>query len=137
MRIQRLAVVCSLSTACAAARGHSALPLPSARAVGAFAAKLALAGRSTYTGALHLEATTRDSLRGSLHLTSPLNVDAVVSGMIRRDSLILAGSYTAANGCAGELRASLAMPTDRAGDGPFQLADKCAGTLNGVMTVTR
>ena len=86
---------------------------------------------------LQLEASTRDSLRGFLHLTSPLNVDAVVSGVVRRDSLILLGSYTAANGCAGELRASLSMPTDRAGDGPFQLADKCAGTLNGVMTVTR
>ena len=137
MRLQLLVVAFVLPTACSAIRGHSTATPPSARAVGAFAAKLALTGRSTYTGALHLEATTRDSLRGSLHLTSPVNVDAVVSGVVRRDSLMLTGSYTAANGCAGELRASLAMPTDHAGDGPFQLADKCAGTLSGIMTVTR
>jgi hypothetical protein len=137
MRPQLLVVVCVLPIGCSAVRGHTTVTPPSARAVGAFAAKLALTGRSTYTGALQLQAATRDSLRGSLHLTSPLNVDAVVSGVVRRDSLILVGSYTAANGCAGELRASLSMPTDHAGDGPFQLADKCAGTLTGIMTVTR
>lgn len=137
MRPKLLAAAYVLSAACTAVRGHSTATPPSARAVGTFAAKLALTGRSTYTGALELKATTGDSLRGSLRLTSPLNVDAVVSAVFRRDSLILAGSYTAANGCAGELRASLAMPTDHAGDGPFQLADKCAGTLNGTMSVTR
>ena len=137
MRLHLLVVVSVLSTACSAIRGHSTATPPAARAVGAFSAKLALTGRSTYTGALQLEATTRDSLRGSRHLTSPVNVDAVVSGVVRRDSLMLTGSYTAVNGCAGELRASLAMPTDHAGEGPFQLADKCAGTLSGIMTVTR
>jgi hypothetical protein len=102
-----------------------------------FGAQLALTGRSTYVGALQLSATTADSVRGSLHLTSPVAVDAVLSGVVRRDSLILGGSYTGANGCAGDMRASLAMPTDRGATGPFQLADKCAGALSGTMTVSR
>jgi hypothetical protein len=66
-----------------------------------------------------------------------LNVDAVLSGVVRSDSLILTGTYTAANGCTGGVRASLFMPTDRTAEGTVQLADKCAGTLNGTMTVTR
>ena len=129
--------VCVMLAACSSIRGNPPEAPASERAVGAFSAKLALTGRSTYTGAMQLTATTRDSVRGSLHLTSPVTVDAVVSGMVRRDSLILIGSYTAGNGCAGDLKASLSMPTDRAADGAIQLADKCAGALNGVMTVTR
>ena len=136
MRPWRAVPICLLLAACSGFRGPAAAPA-SARAVGAFSAKLALTGRSTYTGSLQLTASTRDSVRGSLHLTSPVTVDAVVSGMVRRDSLVLIGSYTAANGCTGDLRAALAMPTDKAAEGPMQLADKCAGTLNGVMTVTR
>src|SRR5436190_10843406 len=137
MHFRRIVPICLLLAACLSIRGNQPDAPASARAVGAFSAKLALAGRSTYTGALQLAATTRDSVRGSLRLTSPLNVDAVLSGMVRRDSLILIGSYTAGNGCAGDLKASLSMPTDRAADGPIQLADKCAGVLNGIMTVTR
>ena len=116
--------VCVLLAACSSIRGNPPEAPASERAVGAFSAKLALTGRSTYTGANRVTGCSRELHRGSLHLTSPVTVDAVVSGMVRRDSLILIGSYTAGNGCAGDLKASLSMPTDRAADGPIQLTDK-------------
>ena len=100
MYFWRAVPCCVLLAACSAVRGHPPEAPASARAVGAFSAKLALTGRSTYTGAMQLTATTRDSIRGSLHLTSPVTVDAVVSGVVRRDSLILIGSYTAGKAAA-------------------------------------
>jgi len=126
-----------MSGSCASTATRASGPPPSSRAIGSFAARIALTGRSTYAGSLDLSASSRDSVRGSLRLTSPIAVDAAVSGIVRHDSLLLSGSYHGSNGCMGDLRAALDMPTDRAATGPFELADKCAGTLTGTMTVTR
>ena len=137
MPIARVFIALVLSGACASTSKRTAAPAPSSRASGSFAASLALTGRSTYAGVLTLTSSSPDSVRGSLRLTSPITVDVTLSGLMRGDSLLLSGGYSGSNGCAGDLKASLVMPTDRGATGPFQLSDKCAGALSGVMTVSR
>jgi hypothetical protein len=137
MPLHRVLIALLLSGACASMSRRAAAPAPSSRATGSYAASLALTGRSTYTGVLTLTSSSSDSVRGSLRLTSPITVDVTLSGLVRGDSLLLGGGYSGSNDCAGDLKASLVMPTDRSAAGPFQLADKCAGALSGVMTVSR
>ena len=126
-------VACSRSPATA-----SATPAPAManRVAGTYVASLALTGRSTYTGTIELTTTTGDSLRGTLVLTSPVRVDAPVAGAVRGDSLHLAGTYSAANGCTGTISLAIslaAMPHT----GPSQLVDRCVGTIPATFTARR
>jgi hypothetical protein len=111
-------------------------PASSVRVAGTYVVSLALVGRSTYTGTLEVTPVAGDSVRGTLALTSPVRVDAPVTGSVRGDSLRLSGPYSAANGCTGtvSLAVSLAaMPHA----GPSKLMDKCVGELTATFTARR
>ena len=130
-----LLVACTRSPAT-----RSSTPAPARastnRVAGTYVASLALTGRSTYTGTIELTPTTGDSLRGTLVLTSPVRVDAPVAGAVRGDSLHLAGTYSAANGCTGTISLAIslaAMPHT----GPSQLVDRCVGTIPATFTARR
>jgi hypothetical protein len=131
----RLIALLILMTDCMPFRSSG--PAPAARVAGAYSARVAVTGRSTYTGSIEITAVNGDSVRGVMKLTSPISVDVILRGRATSDSLVLVGGYTGSNGCSGDFRSSLLMPTATSGTGPFQLADKCAGTLSGIMTVSR
>ena len=121
-----------VSSACVSLR-----PDPPPRLAGSYSAKLAVTGRSTYTGSFTGEWVS-DSLRGALKLTSPLTVDVAVRGGQSGDTLRLRGSYAASNGCTGTFEAAVGVARDLGGGrGPFTLADRCAGALTGIMELTR
>jgi hypothetical protein len=124
--------------ACTGSRATtSATAAPAAaRVTGTYIASLALTGRSTYTGTIELAPTARDSVRGTMVLTSPVRVDAPVAGVVRGDSLHLAGTYSAANGCTGTISLSFslaAMPHT----GPSKLVDRCVGPIDATFTARR
>jgi hypothetical protein len=103
---------------------------------GTYIASLALAGRSTYTGTIELTPGARDSVRGTMVLTSPVRVDAPVTGVVRGDSLHLAGNYSAGNGCTGTISLAIslaAMPHT----GPSRLVDKCVGPIDATFSARR
>jgi hypothetical protein len=105
---------------------------------GSYAARLAVTGRSTYSGTLSITPAGGDSVRGMLRLLAPLSVDMPVVGAFRGDSLQLQGTYTVSNGCTGTMEGSVAVTNGGAGgQGPFTLTDKCVGTLTGTMELTR
>jgi hypothetical protein len=116
---------------CATLRGSS-----HPRLGGTYAARLAVTGRSTYTGSLTAE-WVGDSLRGGLKLTAPLTVDMALRGAQSGDTLRIRGTYSASNGCTGTFEAAVASATDVAGRGPFTLNDRCAGLLPGVLELRR
>ena len=138
VRIAVTAAVLSL-TACTrspATTSATSAPAPATRVSGTYVASLALTGRSTYTGTIELTATVGDSVRGTIVLTSPVRVDAPVAGVVRGDSLRLAGTYSAANGCTGTISLAIslaAMPYT----GPSQLVDRCVGTIPATFTARR
>ena len=112
----------------------TAAPRPSV--AGTYIASLAVAGKGTYTGTIELTPVGRDSVRGTVVFTSPIRVDAPVAGALRGDSLRLAGSYSAANGCTGTIAFALslaAMPHT----GPSRLVDKCVGEMTATFTAQR
>lgn len=135
LRATRCRVFCLIAfTACATLGQARQNP----RVSGSYAARLQVAGRSTYTGTFAVETWSNDSLRGSLRLVAPLAVDVVVAGRQTRDTLRLHGTYSAANGCTGTIDAPLVVAPDLAtATGPFTLGDKCAGTLTGTMELRR
>ena len=108
------------------------------RLAGSYSARLIVTGRSTYTGTFTVGRWSADSVVGALTLVSPITVDVAIRGAQTRDSLRLAGSYSAANGCTGTIDSPLVMTRDHDGaTGPFTLADKCAGALHGTMELSR
>jgi len=116
----------------------SATPAPAAppRVSGTYLVSLALSGRSTYTGTVEVTPFAGDSVRGTLALTSPVRVDAPVTGAIRDDSLRLTGPYSAENGCTGTISLAIslaAMPHT----GPSRLVDKCVGEIPATFTARR
>lgn len=132
MRPSSLLCLLFVTAACVSARRD-----PPARFAGSYTAKLAVTGRSTYTGSFTGEWVS-DSLRGSLKLTSPITVDVALRGGQSGDTLRLRGSYSAANGCTGTVEAAVGVARDLSvARGPFTLADRCAGSLNGTMELTR
>jgi hypothetical protein len=127
----RVLVVLLIAAGCATLRGSTP-----PRLGGSYAARLAVTGKSIYTGTL--SATwAGDSATGTLTLTSPLNVDMPFRGTQTGDTLRLRGSYSAANGCTGTFEAAIAAGADVAARGPFLLNDRCAGALPGVMELRR
>jgi len=108
------------------------------RLLGAYAARLAITGRSTYTGTLTIARWSGDSAFGTLKLVAPLAVEVAARGRQRSDTLYLLGTYSAANGCIGTMDASLAVG-DGAGRaaGLVTLEDKCVGALRGSMEISR
>ena len=137
MRAQTLALATALLTA-ACARGSTANSTAATpRTVsGTYIASLALTGRSTYTGTIELTPTARDSVRGTMVLTSPVRVDAPVAGVVRGDSLHLAGTYSAANGCTGTISLSFSLAT-MPHTGPSKLVDRCVGPIDATFTARR
>jgi hypothetical protein len=138
MRALTLVLATSFVAAAACSTGATTTSTAATpRAVsGTYVASLALTGRSTYTGTIELTSAARDSVRGTMVLTSPVRVDAPVSGVIRGDSLHLTGTYSAANGCAGTISLAIslaAMPHT----GPSQLVDRCVGTIPATFTARR
>ena len=141
MRASVIAVASTVLTIAACSKQPattSATPAPaaSARLAGTYVVSLALSGRSTYTGTLEITPVAGDSVRGTLALTSPVRVDAPVTGAVRADSLRLNGPYSAANGCSGTISLAIslaAMPHT----GPSRLVDKCVGELNATFTARR
>ena len=103
---------------------------------GTYVASLALAGRSTYTGTIELTPAARDSVRGTMVLTSPVRVDAPVAGVVRGDSLHLAGTYSAANGCTGTISLVFSLATMPYA-GPSRLIDKCVGPIDATFSARR
>ena len=129
-------VACARSSPSTSATPAPAAPAASTREAGTYVASLALTGRSTYTGTLEITPVAGDSVRGTITLTSPVRVDAPVAGAVRGDSLRLAGSYSAANGCTGTIAVAIslvAMPHT----GPARLVDKCVGELPATFTARR
>ena len=137
MRALTIVLATALFAAACSSRSTTTSNAATPRAIsGSYVASLALAGRSTYTGSIELTPTARDSVRGTLVFTSPIRVDAPVAGVVRGDSLHLAGTYAAGNGCTGTISLSIslaAMPHV----GPSQLVDRCVGTLNATFTARR
>ena len=141
MRTFVLAVTTTTLTLAACARqpattAATPAPAPSASASGTYLVSLALTGRSTYTGTLEIIPLAGDSVRGTLVLTSPVRVDAPVTGSVRGDSLRLNGPYSAANGCTGTISLAVslaAMPHT----GPSRLVDKCVGEIPATFTARR
>lgn len=130
----QVAVALGLLAACATfgrSNNHAGLS-------GTYAARLTVAGRSTYTGTLIVERSTADSLFGALRLTSPITVEMPFRGGRVRDTLRLHGDYSAANGCTGTMDSPLVVaPGGDGASGQFTLADKCAGALRGTMELSR
>jgi hypothetical protein len=135
MRTLAVTTIAIILAACGRTAGSPA-PVPSRSVAGTYVASLAIVGRSTYTGTLELASVAGDSVRGTLALTSPVRVDAPVTGSVRGDSLRLSGPYTAGNGCSGTVSLAIsiaAMPHT----GPSRLVDKCVGELNATFKATR
>ena len=131
MRLASLVLSGALLTAIACRGAAPAVtPAPSSW-VGAHNAELALAGRSTYRGTLELRAAG-DSLAGTMRLVTPISVEATVGGRAVGDSLRIAGTYTAGNGCSGTMRGTVALATRT---GPAELQDRCAGRLVATLTL--
>lgn len=108
----------------------------SARVAGTYLVSLALSGRSTYTGTLEVTPVAGDSVRGTLALTSPVRVDAPVTGAVRGDSLRLSGPYSAANGCTGTISFAISLVATPH-TGPSRLVDKCVGEIPATLTARR
>ena len=137
MRIPRASLLCwtvALVTGCATV-GHRG---DGPRLAGTYAVRLAITGRSTYTGTLTITRWAGDSAFGALRLVAPLAVEVAVHGVQSADTLRLRGSYSAANGCTGTLDAPLIVTggAQRA-TGPATLEDKCVGALRGTMELSR
>ena len=138
MRTTATAIVATglcLLAACAKPPSASA-PAPAARVAGSYVASLALTGRSTYTGTLEITPVAGDSVRGTLTLTSPVRVDAPVTGAVRGDSLRLTGPYSAANGCTGTVSLTISL-AEMPHTGPSRLVDKCVGELPATFSARR
>ena len=116
------------------AAAPAAAPRPSVS--GTYLASLAVAGKGTYTGTIELTPVGRDSVRGTVVFTSPIRVDAPVTGAVHGDSLRLAGPYSAANGCTGTITVAVsvaAMPHT----GTSRLVDRCVGEMTATFTARR
>lgn len=126
--------VLALLTACASFGRSRAAP----RLVGSYGTRLAITGRSTYTGTLTILRWSGDSAFGTLKLLAPLGVEVAARGQQRADTLHLLGTYSAANGCTGTMDAPLVVASDATrAAGPITLEDKCVGTLRGTMEIAR
>jgi hypothetical protein len=128
----------ALTTACArgaAGAGAASAPSPGARFEGLWRVAIAVGERATYSGTLSV-ARQAEALSGVLRLTSPITVDANLSGTVTDGVMTLSGNYTAGNGCTGTIRVSAggAQPPLQ---GPTELQDRCAGRLMATASLQR
>src|SRR5829696_9400452 len=137
MRALTVVLAAFLVAASACSRGSTTSTAVTPRTVsGTYVASLALAGRSTCTGTIELTPAARDSVRGTMVLTSPVRVDAPVAGVVRGDSLHLAGTYSAANGCTGTISLVFSLATMPYAK-PSRLIDKCVGPIDATFSARR
>lgn len=128
-------VVLSAGCARATARGGASGGSPDARYVGLWQASVAVGQRASYTGTLTVGGTA-PALTGILRLTSPITVDANLTGSAAGGVMTLSGSYTAGNGCTGTIRIS-ASGAQGPLQGPTEMDDRCAGRLTATTTLQR
>src|SRR5262245_42540628 len=136
MRLAFFVAAASLTFAGCAKRSATPAAPPRPSVAGTYVASLAITGKSTYTGTIELTTVGRDSVRGTVVLTSPVRVDAPVSGAVRGDSLRLSGPYSAANGCTGTIEIAVSLAT-MPHTGPSRLVDRCVGELKATFTAKR